>query len=139
MRDKQNRRTKQQGGIMLAPPSRQNMVAKFNKVANQFSKTSVAITLKNAGSFAFNRGAGVVGIIALSPFFLVAAGTSYAFIDKKNILYTQDRIGKSGKTIKVRKFKSMHDAPVNMLDVISHANKRKARTIHGFKIKPFHL
>jgi lipopolysaccharide/colanic/teichoic acid biosynthesis glycosyltransferase len=99
------------GAVIM--PSRQNMVTGFNKAANQVSDTSVAVA-KNAPSFILNRGVGVVGLAASAPLFVIAAGTTFLFIDKKDIFYTENRLGKNGKTIKLRKFKTMHDAPKNL-------------------------
>ena len=96
----------QRGNIIFSPQSHQNMVAGFNKVANQVSKTSVATPLKNAGSFAFNRGgAALLGTLML-PFFIpatIATGLTLG----KDIIYKDKRSGPDGEfdVLKLRTMK----------------------------------
>ena len=96
------------GNIISPPQSHQNIVAGFNKVASQVSKISAAIPLKKERSFAFNRSAAIVGLVLLSPVFILAA-THTSLTLKGSVIFPQTRRGKNGDKFTLYKLKTMRD------------------------------
>ncbi|MBE6824406.1 MAG: sugar transferase [Ruminococcaceae bacterium] len=74
----------------------------------------------------------VIGMIVLSPVFIITALVVFFECPKASPIFVQDRIGKDGKRFRFYKFRSMIPGAEDKLEDLLHHNEMDG---HAFKIK----